>query len=80
MAFSVIQPQPVPICSFCGNRESDVNKLLRGVIPTAHICDACVYLCVGLLVEHYRLSSLAAKAAGGELMQAIEKFKGVTGS
>lgn len=80
MAFSVIQPRPFQVCSFCGNREIDVNKLLRGVIPSASICDACVYLCVGLLVELHGQRDVAAKAAGSELTMAVEKFRGVTTS
>jgi ATP-dependent protease Clp ATPase subunit len=81
MFVSVTKEQPIQICSFCGNRESDVNKILRGVIPRACICDACVYLCISLLIEHHeQRADLATRTAGSELTLAVQKFKGATRS
>jgi ATP-dependent protease Clp ATPase subunit len=34
-------------CSFCGKTASQVGRLLAG--PKAHICDACVGVCVKIL-------------------------------
>src|SRR5262245_28071461 len=36
-------------CSFCGKPESEVAKLIAGT--AAHICDACVSLCVDILAD-----------------------------
>lgn len=37
----------VPICSFCGRNEENVEKLISG--PSAFICDKCVKLCSNIL-------------------------------
>lgn len=37
------------ICSFCRKTEHEVARLIAG--PTAFICDACVELCYGILVD-----------------------------
>jgi hypothetical protein len=34
-------------CSFCGNKDSEVSKLLGG--PKAYICDTCVGVCNKIL-------------------------------
>jgi len=36
-------------CSFCGDSEADVRKLIAG--PTVYICDACVRRCGDVLAE-----------------------------
>jgi hypothetical protein len=36
-------------CSFCGRSRQEVHKLIEG--PNAYICDACVKLCLGIIVE-----------------------------
>ena len=36
-------------CSFCGQRPSQVRKLIAG--PGIYICDQCVYLCEEILKE-----------------------------
>jgi hypothetical protein len=37
-------------CSFCGRRESEVERLVAGKF--AHICDACISECVVVLERH----------------------------
>jgi len=37
------------VCSFCGQRQSQVRKLIAG--PGIYICDQCVYLCEEILKE-----------------------------
>ncbi len=37
------------LCSFCGKRQHEVTRLIAG--PKVSICDECVRLCNGLLVE-----------------------------
>ncbi len=36
-------------CSFCGKRQSEVARLIAG--PDVNICDECIQLCNGLLVQ-----------------------------
>ena len=36
-------------CSFCDKSQDQVNRLIAG--PSVHICDECIQLCNGLLVE-----------------------------
>lgn len=37
-------------CSFCGKRESEVERVIAGPSPNA-ICSECVELCVEILAE-----------------------------
>ncbi len=39
-----------PRCSFCGKRESEVERVIAGPSPNA-ICSECVELCLEILVE-----------------------------
>ena len=39
-------------CSFCGNSQHKVKKLIAG--PTVFICDECVDLCVEIIKEEKR--------------------------
>ncbi len=41
--------QTVLYCSFCGKSQHEVKKLIAG--PTVFICDECVELCQGILLE-----------------------------
>jgi len=36
-------------CSFCGKRQQEVSRLIAG--PDVNICDECIHLCNGLLVQ-----------------------------
>ncbi len=47
---------PIPICSFCGRKEADVEKLVSG--PNVFICDHCIRLCVGILDKKPSLHEL----------------------
>ena len=42
----------VTTCSFCGKREEEVDKLIKG--PDVNICDECVSLCWDIVLEHRR--------------------------
>ncbi len=37
------------VCSFCGKRQQEVSRLIAG--PDVNICDECIHLCNGLLVQ-----------------------------
>jgi hypothetical protein len=36
-------------CSFCGKNQDEVQQLIAG--PKVFICDECVELCVGIVLE-----------------------------
>jgi len=36
-------------CSFCGKSQHELRKLIAG--PTVYICNECVELCMGIIVE-----------------------------
>lgn len=36
-------------CSFCGKSNEEVSKIVAG--DDVYICNGCVYICVGILVE-----------------------------
>jgi len=40
-------------CSFCGNSQHKVKKLIAG--PTVFICDECVDLCVDIIKEEKKM-------------------------
>ena len=44
-----ITPTP-PICSFCGRGSNEVGRMLAG-FHSAHICNECVMLAHGILVN-----------------------------
>jgi hypothetical protein len=43
------EPGKTLYCSFCGKSQYDVQKLIAG--PTAFICNECVNLCDGIMLE-----------------------------
>ena len=43
-------------CSFCGKSQHEVRKLIAG--PTVFICDECVELCMDIIKEENKFSSL----------------------
>ncbi len=43
-------------CSFCGKSQHEVRKLIAG--PTVFICDECVELCMDIIREETKSSSL----------------------
>ena len=45
-------------CSFCGKSQHEVRKLIAG--PTVFICDECVELCMDIIREETKTSSLKA--------------------
>ena len=45
-------------CSFCGKSQHEVRKLIAG--PTVFICDECVELCMDIIREETKSSSLKA--------------------
>jgi ATP-dependent Clp protease ATP-binding subunit ClpX len=50
-------------CSFCGKSQHELRKLIAG--PTVHICNECVELCMGSIVEEN--NSSLAKSPGGNI-------------
>jgi hypothetical protein len=64
-------------CSFCGKSQYDVQKLIAG--PTAFICDECVDLCDGIILEGdvaRRLkAALASRPDADPLEAAREAFR-----
>lgn len=43
-------------CSFCGKSQHEVRKLIAG--PTVFICDECVELCIDIIHEENKLSTI----------------------
>ena len=43
-------------CSFCGKSQHEVRKLIAG--PTVFICDECVELCMDIIKEENKSSSI----------------------
>jgi len=46
-------------CSFCGKSQHEVRKLIAG--PTVFICDECVELCMDIIREENKSSSVKSK-------------------
>jgi len=46
-------------CSFCGKSQHEVRKLIAG--PTVFICDECVELCMDIIREESKTSSVRAQ-------------------
>ena len=42
-------------CSFCGKSQEEVKKLIAG--PNVYICNECVILCKGILVEDDKIDT-----------------------
>ncbi len=62
-------------CSFCGKSQHEVRKLIAG--PTVFICDECVELCMDIIREETKSSSL--KASDGvptptEIAQVLDDY------
>ncbi len=49
-------------CSFCGKRETQVERLIAG--PGVYICSDCVQACSDLLQQNFDLDEKPAKAGG----------------
>ena len=50
-------------CSFCGKRQHEVARLIAG--PDVNICDECIQLCNGLLVQESTTSADSKAQAHG---------------
>ena len=46
-------------CSFCGKSQHEVRKLIAG--PTVYICDECVELCMDIIREENKSSTLKSR-------------------
>src|SRR6266571_2719105 len=46
-------------CSFCGKSQHELRKLIAG--PTVHICNECVELCMGIMVEENNSSLVKSR-------------------
>ena len=46
-------------CSFCGKSQGEVKKLIAG--PAVYICDECVALCNGIIVEEVEKEEVALR-------------------
>ena len=46
-------------CSFCGKSQHELRKLIAG--PTVHICNECVELCMGIIVEENNSSLVKSR-------------------
>lgn len=58
-------------CSFCGNNQKDVRKLIAG--PTAFICDECVGLCNDIIREEIPEGKDPADLQGTYIHELLEK-------
>src|SRR5262249_23497213 len=47
------------LCSFCGKNQHEVRKLIAG--PTVFICDECVELCMDIIGEENKSSSVKSR-------------------
>lgn len=47
--FHELQPTPEMSCSFCGQPKNSVAKIITG--PAVNICNQCVDICVGIIVD-----------------------------
>jgi ATP-dependent Clp protease ATP-binding subunit ClpX len=50
-------------CSFCGKRDDTVKKLIAG--PQVFICNACVNICLEILVDDARTTGATSVALFG---------------
>jgi ATP-dependent Clp protease ATP-binding subunit ClpX len=48
-------------CSFCGKSQHELRKLIAG--PTVYICNECVELCMGIIVEENNSSLVKSRPA-----------------
>src|SRR6267142_5108562 len=46
-------------CSFCGKSQHELRKLIAG--PTVYICNECVELCMGIIVEENNSSLVKSR-------------------
>src|SRR5881398_1011049 len=47
------------LCTFCGKNQHEVRKLIAG--PTVFICDECVELCMDIIGEENKSSSVKSR-------------------
>src|SRR5436305_7234794 len=47
------------LCTFCGRNQHEVRKLIAG--PTVFICDECVELCMDIIGEENKSSSVKSR-------------------
>jgi ATP-dependent Clp protease ATP-binding subunit ClpX len=59
-------------CSFCGKSQHEVRKLIAG--PTVFICDECVELCMDIIREEHKSTSLVKSKEG---VPSPKEIKGV---
>lgn len=62
-------------CSFCGKSQHEVRKLIAG--PTVFICDECVELCMDIIREEAKSSTLKATdgvPAPAEICQVLDDY------
>lgn len=62
-------------CSFCGKTRHEVQILVAG--PDVHICDECVSLCDGVLLDHRLAKSIAEAQSGAAAGEAAEEAAAV---
>lgn len=60
---------PLPKCSFCGETEDKVRKLIAGA--SAFICDRCIALCSNVLTDDVALDSISG---GSFIPRDIKKY------
>jgi hypothetical protein len=58
-------------CSFCGNEQRDVRKLIAG--PSVYICDECVKLCCGILAEETEQVKAPMLSSNGARVEVTEE-------
>ena len=44
-------PPKIPVCSFCGKTQNQVQKLIKGLGRNSFICDECISLCQELITD-----------------------------
>ncbi len=62
-------------CSFCGKSQHEVRKLIAG--PTVFICDECVELCMDIIREETKTSTLKSKQgvpAPAEIKEVLDDY------
>ena len=63
----------VPCCSFCGKREDQGVRLVRG--RGVYICDECIRYCSSMFNEEARQNAAAAQAEAGEELPKPQEIK-----
>src|SRR3989449_4581535 len=64
------------VCSFCGQSQDEVRKLIAG--PTVYICDECVDLCNDIIVEECdqedSFASVSAVPKPAEIKRVLDQY------